>query len=253
VNNRLAGQVVFITGASSGIGKACAKEFAAAGARLILTARRLPLLQEQAESLREQYNAEVCVRELDVADKSLVKQVIATIPTSFQDISILVNNAGLAIGLEPLQEGSVEEWEEMIHTNVLGLLYLTREVVPLMVTKNKGHVINIGSISSHRTYKGGTVYCATKHAVTAISRGLKQDLAGTRIRVSSVDPGAVETNFSTVRFHGDTEKAKKVYEDMEALTAQDIAEIVLFTASRPPHVNMSEIVVLPTDQRFPVL
>jgi 3-hydroxy acid dehydrogenase / malonic semialdehyde reductase len=244
----LTGRTVFITGASSGIGAACAHHFAATGARLILTARRRAVLDEVASSIQKLSPCSLLLRELDVSRKDDVQRCIRNLPDDFKNIDILLNNAGLARGLDPLQVGNIEEWEEVMATNVLGLLYVTREILPLMVERNSGHIINIGSISSHRTYRGGTVYCATKHAVAALSRGLKKDVEGTRVRVSSIDPGIVQTNFSMTRFHGDTQRADKVYSGMEPLTAEDVADIVLFAATRPERVNVSEVIVLATDQ-----
>ena len=186
--------------------------------------------------------------ELDVRNRSAVESAISNLPSEWSNIDILINNAGLSRGLNKLHEGSYQDWEEMIDTNVKGLLYLTRCVVPGMVERQKGHVVNIGSIAGHQTYPGGNVYCASKAAVRAISEGLKQDLLGTPIRVSSVDPGLVETEFSQVRFHGDDEKAKKVYQGLTPLTPEDIADVVLFCVTRPAHVNLSEILIVPTDQ-----
>ena len=240
-------KIALITGASSGIGASCAKYFAEAGAKLILAARRLERLQQVAETLKlppENFH----LLELDVRNRSAVESAINNLPTQWSNIEILVNNAGLSRGLNKLHEGSYQDWEEMIDTNVKGLLYLTRCVVPGMVERQSGHVVNIGSIAGHQTYPGGNVYCATKAAVRAISEGLKQDLLGTPIRVSSVDPGLVETEFSQVRFHGDNKKAEKVYQGLTPLTPDDIADVVLFCVTRPAHVNLSEILLVPTDQ-----
>lgn len=241
-------KVVLITGASSGIGAACAKIFAEEGASLILVARRLERLQELAKELQETFNCQVYVLEIDVSDRAQVESTLSSLPEPWHKIDILINNAGLSRGLDKLYEGDIQDWEEMIDTNVKGLLYVTRFIVPGMVNRGKGQVINIGSIAGHQTYPGGNVYCATKAAVRALSEGLKLDLLGTPIRVNSVDPGLVETEFSQVRFHGDNQRAAKVYQGMTPLTPEDIAEIVLFCATRPPHVNLSDIVVLPTDQ-----
>ncbi len=241
-------QIVVITGASSGIGAACAKEFATEGASLILAARRKEKLEAVAEELKQAYDSKIHLLELDVSDRTAVEKSFASLPEPWCNIDILVNNAGLSRGLEKLQEGDIQNWEEMIDTNVKGLLYVTRSLLPGMVERNQGHIINIGSIAGHQTYPGGNVYCATKAAVRALSAGLKMDLLGTPLRVSSVDPGTVETDFSKVRFRGDTEKAKKVYQGMNPLTPKDIAEIVVFCATRPANVNMSEVLVLATDQ-----
>lgn len=238
-------QIVLITGASSGIGAACAKAFAQAGAKLILAARR----QERLEKLADELNAKsVHLLQLDVCDRSAVESALSNLPESWLSIDILINNAGLSRGLNKLQEGSFEDWEEMIDTNIKGLLYLTRFIVPGMISRGRGYVVNIGSVAGHQTYPKGNVYCATKAAVRVISEGLKQDLLGTPVRVTSVDPGMVETEFSQVRFHGDTERAKKVYQGLTPLTPDDVADVVLFCATRPPHVNISEVLLVPTDQ-----
>jgi 3-hydroxy acid dehydrogenase / malonic semialdehyde reductase len=183
-----------------------------------------------------------------VRDLTSVNTALNSLPTEWQAVDILINNAGLSRGLDKLYEGNIQDWEEMIDTNIKGLLYMTRAIAPGMVARGRGHVINLGSIAGHETYPRGNVYCATKAAVRAISEGLKQDLLGTPVRVSSVDPGLVETEFSQVRFHGNTDRAKTVYSGMMPLTAQDVAEVILFCATRPPHVNVSEVLVLPTDQ-----
>ncbi|PIZ03583.1 MAG: NAD(P)-dependent oxidoreductase [Gammaproteobacteria bacterium CG_4_10_14_0_8_um_filter_38_16] len=244
----LRNKIVLITGASSGIGEACAHGFAKAGATLILSARRIDIIQKLAEQLKQRYQTEVQCVELDVRDHAQIKKQLSTLPENLKHIDVLINNAGLAAGLSSVQEGDVTDWETMIDTNIKGLLYMTREILPGMVAREEGHIINIGSISGHTVYPNGVVYCATKHAVKALSQGLRMDLLGTKIRVSSVDPGAVETNFSLVRYKGDVERARKVYEGFDPLRAQDIAEAVLFCATRPPHVNVSEMIVMPTDQ-----
>ncbi|WP_414543943.1 SDR family oxidoreductase [Nostoc sp. CCY0012] len=244
VNN----QVILITGASSGIGTACAKIFAREGARLILAARRGERLQEVADALNKMYSVEVYLLPLDVRDRLAVESAISSLPSDWSDIDILINNAGLSRGLDKLHEGNSQDWEEMIDTNIKGLLYLTRYVVPGMVNRGRGHVVNLGSIAGHQTYPGGNVYCGTKAAVKAISEGLKQDLLGTPIRVTSVDPGMVETEFSDVRFHGDTERAKKVYQGTTPLTADDIADVIFFCVTRSPHVNINEVILMPVDQ-----
>jgi len=240
-------QIVFITGASSGIGAACAKIFAHAGAKLILAARRWERLQQLANSL-DIPSEKIHLLQLDVCDRLAVESAIANLPSSWKNIDILINNAGLSRGLSKLQEGDFQDWEEMIDTNIKGLLYLTRYVVPGMVERNHGHVINIGSIAGHQTYPGGNVYCGTKAAVKAISEGLKQDLLGTPVRVTSVDPGMVETEFSQVRFHGDTERAKKVYAGVNPLTPDDVADVIFFCATRASHVNINEVILMPVDQ-----
>ncbi|MBE9102200.1 SDR family oxidoreductase [Vacuolonema iberomarrocanum] len=241
-------QIVLITGASSGIGKACAEVFAEAGAKLILAARRRDRLDTLAAELQKNYQAEVLCLELDVCDRAQVETTLSKLPNPWQNIAVLINNAGLSRGLNKLQDGSIQDWEEMIDTNVKGLLYVTRTVLPGMVERQQGHVINIGSIAGHQTYPNGNVYCATKAAVRALTEGLKLDLVGTPIRVSTVDPGLVETEFSDVRFRGDRDRAKTVYQGLTPLTGRDIADVVLFCATRPPHVNLNEIILMPTDQ-----
>lgn len=241
-------QTILITGASSGIGAACANIFASQNAKLILAARRWEKLEEKARELNQLYGVETHLLQLDVCDRSAVESAINNLPAEWSQIDILINNAGLSRGLDKLYEGDFQDWEEMIDTNIKGLLYLTRYIVPGMVQRNRGHVINIGSIAGHQTYPGGNVYCGTKAAVKAISEGLKLDLLGTPVRVTSIDPGMVETEFSQVRFHGDTEKAKKVYQGMQPLTADDIADVVFFCATRPAHVNINEIILMPVDQ-----
>lgn len=241
-------KTVFITGASSGIGSACAKYFAKSGAKLLLCARRIDALNHLATQLKNEYGVEVHTIQLDVTQYTAIKEALKALPEKWQTIDILVNNAGLAAGFDKIQEGNVDDWEQMINTNVKGLLYVTREILPSMVERDSGHIINIGSIAGHALYAKGVVYSATKHAVNALSNGLRLDLFGTKVRVSSVDPGAVETNFSTVRFKGDTRRAAAVYEGMEALTPDDIADAVLYCATRPLHVNVSEVIIMPTDQ-----
>jgi 3-hydroxy acid dehydrogenase / malonic semialdehyde reductase len=240
-------QIILITGASSGIGAACVKYFAQAGAKLILAARRIEKLQQVVESLNIQ-PANVHLIQLDVRDRIAVESAISHLPAQWSNIDILVNNAGLSRGLDKIHEADVQDWEEMIDTNIKGLLYVTRYVLPGMVQRNKGHIINIGSIAGHQTYPGGNVYCATKAAVKSISEGLKLDLIGTQVRVTSVDPGMVETEFSNVRFHGDNQRADKVYQGLTPLTPDDIADVIFFCATRPPHVNINEVILMPVDQ-----
>ena len=241
---RLENRVVFITGASSGIGEACARAFAAEGARLILAARREERLREVAGGLGVETHAIV----LDVRDQRAVEEAVAGLPPEWAEIDVLVNNAGLGLGLDKLYEGSVDDWERMIDTNVKGLLYVTRAVVPGMVARGRGHVVNLGSTAGHEAYPGGNVYCGTKHAVDAITKGLRMDLVDTPVRVSTVDPGMVETEFSVVRFHGDSDRAKKVYQGIDPLTAVDVADAILYCATRPPHVQINEIILTPTNQ-----
>jgi 3-hydroxy acid dehydrogenase / malonic semialdehyde reductase len=237
-------QTVLITGASSGIGAACAQAFAEAGARLILTARRY----DRLETLASQLPAPTHLLQFDVRDRSQVEAALTDLPAAWANIDLLINNAGLSRGLDKLHQGNIQDWEEMIDTNLKGLLYVTRTLLPNMVKRGQGQIINIGSIAGHQTYPNGNVYCATKAAVRALTESLKLDLFGTPIRVSTVDPGLVETEFSQVRFHGDSNRAEQVYQGLTPLTAADIAEIVLFCASRPAHVNINELVVMPVDQ-----
>lgn len=244
----LVGKTVLITGASSGIGAACARAFAAAGCRLLLAARRRDRLDQLAASLREHQSVDVLVAALDVRDRKAVEGWVVGLPDAWRAIDILVNNAGLARGLEPLHEGEVADWEEMIDTNLKGLLWVTRAVLPGMVARRTGHVIAIGSLAGRESYRGGNVYCATKHAVAGLVRSLAIDTLGTGVRVSTVDPGMVETEFAKVRFHGDVRRAAAVYEGLEPLTADDVAEAVLFCATRPPHANVRELVLLPSAQ-----
>ena len=240
-------QIVLITGASSGIGAACAKAFAQAGAKLILAARRFDRLQQLAEELK-QFDAPTHLLQMDVCDRAQVETGLQSLPKEWASIEVLINNAGLSRGLDKLHEANLQDWEEMIDTNIKGLLYVTRLVVPDMVSWGRGHIINIGSIAGHQTYPGGAVYCATKAAVRSLTEGLKLDLLGTPVRVTAVDPGMVETEFSQVRFHGDRDRAGQVYRGMTPLSPNDVAEIVLFCATRPAHVNISDIIVLATDQ-----
>jgi NADP-dependent 3-hydroxy acid dehydrogenase YdfG len=234
---------VLITGASSGIGAACARAFAGAGARLVLAARRLERLRELAAELKDAHATESLLLELDVRDAGVVSRVLEDLPAEWGALDVLVNNAGLSRGMEPVHEGHLRDWEEMIDTNVKGLLYVTRAVLPGMVKRNRGHVINIGSISGREIYAGGTVYCATKSATDTITTGLRLDLFGTPIRVTTVNPGAAETEFSLVRFHGDDQRAAQVYEGYQPLTPEDVADAVLWAATRPPHVNVDEIML----------
>ncbi|MDQ3709734.1 MAG: SDR family NAD(P)-dependent oxidoreductase [Actinomycetota bacterium] len=235
---------VFVTGASSGIGRACAEAFARAGARLVLCARRHDRLTELADSL----DAEVRILPLDVRDRAAVDAAVDGLGEGWRNVDVLVNNAGLAVGFGPLQDNDPADWDRMITTNVTGLLNVTHAVVPEMVRRGRGHVINIGSIAGHQTYPNGAVYCATKAAVDRITTGLRMDLLGKGVRVSTVDPGAVETEFSIVRFSGDHDRAQRVYEGITPLTPDDVAETVVWIADRPAHVQVAQVVLLPTDQ-----
>jgi 3-hydroxy acid dehydrogenase / malonic semialdehyde reductase len=241
-------RIILITGASSGIGAACAEMFAEAGTKLILVARRLERLEKLAEELKEKYGCQSYQIALDVRDRSVVATTLADLPPEWADIDVLINNAGLSRGLDKLHEGSIDDWEEMIDTNIKGLLYVTRSLAPGMVARDRGHIVNIGSIAGHQAYPSGNVYCGSKAAVRSISAGLKQDLLGTAIRVTCIDPGMVETEFSQVRFHGDRDLAAKVYQNLTPLTSEDIADVVFFCVTRPSRVNISEILLVPTDQ-----
>lgn len=236
-------KTILITGASSGIGLACAQVFAKEGSNLILFARRFDRLKEIQKELTESYKIQVTIKQVDVRNKDEVDNAVKDLPA----IDILVNNAGLARGIEKIQDGFWDKWEEMIDTNVKGLLAVTRAVLPKMIEKDSGHIINIGSIAGHETYPGGNVYNATKFAVNALTRAIRMDVHGHNIRCSSVDPGMVETEFSIVRLN-DEQKAKKVYEGFQPLTAVDIADTVYFVASRPSHVNIQDIIIMPTAQ-----
>jgi serine 3-dehydrogenase len=214
----------------------------------LLVARRLDRIDELARHCREEHAVEVLTAAIDVRDRTAVESWIGALESDWRDIDVLVNNAGLARGLAPLHEGNVEDWEEMIDTNLKGLLYVTRSVLRGMVARGRGHVINIGSIAGHESYAGGNVYCATKHAVAGLTRALAIDTLGSGVRLSSVDPGLVDTEFSEVRFHGDRGRARSVYQGLRPLGAHDVAEAVLFCATRPPHANVRELILLPSAQ-----
>jgi 3-hydroxy acid dehydrogenase/malonic semialdehyde reductase len=244
----LAGEVVLVTGASSGIGRATAFAFAAEGAKLLLCARRLDALREMEAPLMKAGAQAVHLFALDVRERAQVEKKLGGLPPEWSGISVLVNNAGLSRGLAKVYEDDPQNWEEMIDTNIRGLLYCTRAVVPGMVTRGKGHVINLGSTAGHMTYGNGTVYCATKSAEMALSAGLKIDLLGTPVRVTSIDPGMVETEFSKVRFRGDEDRAKKVYERITPLKPEDVADAIVWVASRPARVNIHTVVMTTIDQ-----
>lgn len=244
----LNGKIVLITGASSGIGKATATAFAHEGCRLLLCSRRLDKLQGFQRELTTAGAKSVHVFALDVQDRKAVEAALSALPSEWSEIDVLVNNAGLSRGLSKVYEDNPADWDEMIDTNVKGLLYVTRAVVPGMVARGRGHVINLGSTAGHLTYGNGAVYCASKAAERAISEGLKIDLMGTPVRVTSIDPGMVETNFSAVRFHGDEEKAAKVYQNITPLQPVDVAETIVWAASRPAHVNIHNVLMTTIDQ-----
>ena len=240
-------KIVLITGATSGIGEACARKFAKGGYDVIITGRRAQLLANLKKEL-EAEGVRVLALAFDVRNRNAATAAINSLPLEWQQIDVLINNAGLALGLEPEYEGSFEDWETMIDTNIKGLLTMTRLVVPRMVKRDSGHVINIGSVAGDAAYAGGNVYCATKAAVKTITDGLRIDLAHTSVRVTNVKPGLVETHFSNVRFHGNDSRAEKVYEGVKPLTGADIAEIVFYAASAPAHVQIAEVLVLATHQ-----
>jgi len=247
--NRLIGKRVLITGASAGIGEACARRFAEQGADLLLAARRLERVEALAEELRKEYGIEAYAHAVDVADRARVAEYVVTLERLELLPDILVNNAGKARGLDKLHEGSIDDWEDMIDTNLKGVLYMSRAFLPHMVARNSGHVIHIGSIAGHWVYPKGAVYNATKFGLRAIAEGMNMDLVGTKVRVSSVDPGLTETEFSEVRFDGDTDRAKQVYAKTKPLTGADVADAVIYVANAPEHVDVFQLVLMPTAQR----
>ena len=240
--------IVLVTGATSGIGKAIAEIFAANKYNVIITGRRKERLDVLAAELTEKYSVKVLPLCFDVRDKQAVEQELNAIPADWKKINILVNNAGLAVGLGSIQEGVVDDWESMIDTNIKGLLYVSRTIAPLMISNGVGHIINIGSVAGKETYANGNVYCATKHAVDSLSKAMRIDMVQHGIKVTAINPGMVETEFSLVRFKGDEERAKKVYQGITPLSPNDIAETVYWTASRPAHVTINDIVIMPTAQ-----
>jgi len=244
----LNGKVTFITGASAGIGKACAEVFAREKSNLILTARRIERLKSLGKKLVKDYGIKVKFIQLDVRNYVQVEEVINSLDNNWNKIDFLINNAGLSRGLDKIHEGKKEDWDEMIDTNVKGLAYVTRHVLPLMVNRKKGHIINIGSTAGHDVYPAGNVYAATKFAVKALSQSTRYDVLDKGIKVTGVDPGMVETEFSIVRFRGDKERAKKVYTGIKPLSPKDVAETVLFCATRPQNVNINQVILTPLSQ-----
>ena len=244
----LKNQIALVTGASSGIGRATAHRIAELGGNLILSARRKERLDQIAAEIHKVFGVETHVLPIDVRRASYVEESIAGLPESWRSIDILINNAGLARGLRPIFEARLDEIDDMVDTNIKGLVYVTRAVVPGMIERGRGHIVNIGSTAGHEVYPGGVVYAATKHAVGALSRGMKLDLHGTSVRVSLVDPGITETEFSLIRYEGDTERARSVYEGMTPLTDEDVAEAIVYCLLQPPHVNVSNVLVTPVDQ-----
>jgi len=247
--NRIKGKLILITGASSGIGEACARRFAAEGAKLALWARRRARLESLGRELEAQHRVAAGFAEVDVRDRAAVSRAAEALVAAGQVPDVLINNAGLASGLSKVHEGDPEDWDRMIDTNLKGLLNVTRAVLPHMVARRRGHVVNIGSVAAHQTYPMGNVYNATKFAVRALTEGMNLDMAGTPIRVSTVDPGMVETEFSEVRFHGDRERAKAVYQGLQPLTADDVADTIAYIVNLPEHVNIVDLIIMPTAQR----
>ena len=241
-------QIAFITGASSGIGEACARKFAAGGYTLLLNARNTAKLQALQQELQTTYGIEVITLPFDVRDRKAAEAALHQLPAEYQAIDVLVNNAGLALGIDKEYEGTEENYDTMIETNITALLMITRLVVPGMVNRGRGHIINIGSVAGDAAYPGGSVYCATKAAVKVLSDGLRMDLVDTPLRVTNVKPGLVETNFSVTRFGGDKERADKVYQGIKPLSGDDIADVVYYAASAPEHVQIAEVLVLATHQ-----
>jgi len=239
-------KTVLITGATAGFGAACARRYAKAGARLVLAGRRV----ERLESLRQELGERTHILALDVRDAEGVAAAIATLPTEFNAIDLLINNAGLALGLEPAQRAELSDWDTMVDTNIKGLMYVTRAILPGMVERDRGHIVNLGSVASKYPYPGGNVYGGTKAFVHQFSLNLRSDLLGSKVRVSVIEPGMCETEFSVVRFKGDAEKASKVYEGVAALSADDIAECIFWTTTLPAHININALEVMPVQQAF---
>jgi len=241
-------KIAYITGATSGIGEACAYKFAASGWNIVMTGRRADRLEKIAQYIRDRYGVQVLTQVYDVRNLEEVRKNIGALDADWSQVDVLVNNAGLAVGRGPIQEGAYDDWERMIDTNLKGLLYVTRELTPVMIRNGKGHIINIASLAGIEAYGGGNVYCATKHGVRALSRSMRIDLVQYGIKVSVVSPGAADTEFSLVRYKGNQELADKTYEGFEPLSGADVAESVFFIASQPKHVNIEEIFLLPTAQ-----
>jgi 3-hydroxy acid dehydrogenase / malonic semialdehyde reductase len=241
-------QIVFVTGASSGIGRATAAAFAAEGSHLILSARRGDRISELSDELRQRHGIDVLAFALDVRDADAVAAAVKDLPERWQPIDILVNNAGLSRGLDKIHEANIQDWEEMIDTNVKGLLYVTRAILPGMVSRGRGHVVNIGSVAGRDAYPGGNVYSATKSAVAMLARGMRMDLLGAGVRVTNIEPGMVETEFSKVRFHGDEARASKVYQGIDPLTPEDIADAIVWSVTRPSHVTIGDMLILASAQ-----
>lgn len=247
--SRIAGKLILITGASSGIGAACARRFAVEGADLVLWARRADRLERLAAELGAEHRVKLSIAQVDVRDRSAVNRAAEVLVRAGRIPDVLINNAGLASGMAKIHEGDPEDWDRMIDTNLKGLLNVTRAILPHMIARGRGHIVNIGSTAGHQTYPMGNVYNATKFGVRALTEGMNLDVAGTPIRVSSVDPGLVETEFSDVRFHGDRQRAKSVYQGLKPLTADDVADTIAYVVNLPEHVNILDLVMMPTAQR----
>ncbi|MBX6380707.1 MAG: SDR family NAD(P)-dependent oxidoreductase [Thermoflavifilum aggregans] len=241
-------RIVCITGATSGIGRACAERYAQAGDDLIITGRRAERLQQLKQQLQDQHGVRVHALHLDVRDRASVENAFQGLPVEWQAVDVLINNAGLALGLQPLHEGNPDDWDVMVDTNIKGLLYVTRALAPGMIGRRRGHVVNIGSTAAKDTYPNGNVYCATKRAVEALSEAMRIDFLPYGIKVTAVHPGAVKTEFSIVRFKGDTHRAAQVYQGFQPLTPADVAEVIFYCTSLPPHVCINDLVLTPTAQ-----
>ena len=241
-------KLVLITGATSGIGKACAEIFASHHHNLILCGRRSLILSQLSAELKSKYPIKITTLDFDIRKQFEVEKSFDMLKDEWRNIDILINNAGLASGFGPIQEGNISDWEKMIDTNIKGLLYVTRYISPIMKERNQGHIINIGSVAGRETYPNGNVYCATKHAVDSLSKAIRIDLVPYNIKVTQIAPGAAETEFSLVRFHGDAEKAANVYKGYTPLKAEDIADVIYYTTSLPPHVTINDLLVMPTAQ-----
>ena len=241
-------KIALITGATSGIGAACARTFAQQGYNLVLVARRAALLEDITKELQDEHHVEVKSLVADVREKQSIMETLESLPEEWKKVDVLINNAGLSQGLDPIDKGDTEDWDTMIDTNVKGLLYVTKVVSNWMISHKAGHIVNIGSIAGKEVYPNGNVYCATKHAVDALNKGMRMDLLPHGIKVTAINPGMVETEFSIVRFKGDEQRAKSVYEGLEPLMAQDVADAIWFVASRPAHVNINDMLIMPTAQ-----
>jgi 3-hydroxy acid dehydrogenase/malonic semialdehyde reductase len=244
----MSSKIALITGATSGIGAACARLFAQQGYRLIMVGRRAELLEELANTLKSQHHIEIQTLIADVREKQTITDVLESLPDDWKKVDVLINNAGLSQGLDPIDKGDTNDWDTMIDTNVKGLLYVTKVVSNWMIPKRSGHIINIGSIAGKEVYPNGNVYCATKHAVDALNKGMRMDLLQHNIKVTAINPGMVETEFSLVRFKGDEARAKNVYQGFDPLLAEDIADAIWFVVSRPAHVNINDMLIMPTAQ-----